>query len=139
MKNINKIILIILLLVGSSAIEAYSKLVVKVKIARLMDCRGFGVCFIYIWDEDMILSRENEAIATADINQKKQLTLTFNKFDGMSPAVFEKYFSKGFFICEDDYPFPNDILKAFNYDGDYIIPAGKYPVTINKETITVVF
>ena len=54
-------------------------------------------------------------------------------------AVFEKYFSKGFFICEDDYPFPNEILKELNYDGEYIIPAGKYPVKINDDVITVVF
>lgn len=139
MKNLNKIILITLLLIGSNAIEAYSKLVLKITVARQRDCRGRGICQTVIWENAMALSKENEVIATADINQKKQLTLTINKSDGMSSTVFEKYFSNGLFVCEDDYIFPNEILKAINYDGDYIIPAGKYPIKINDDVITVVF
>ena len=140
MKYLNKIILITLLLICGSAIESYSKLVIKLEIGRpSRDCRGLGLCWFIQWEFEMILSKDNEAIATADINQQKQLTLTFNKSDGMSSSAFEKYFSKGYFVCEDDYTLPKEISKALNYEGDYIVPSGKYPVTINKETITVVF
>ena len=139
MKNLNKILLITLLFVGINAVEGYSRLTVKITVARQMDCRGRGICYTVVWVNGMALSKDNDVIATADFNQKKQLTLTFNKLEGMSSTAFEKYFSNGFFICEDDYTLPKEISKALNYEGDYIVPSGKYPVSINNETITVVF
>ena len=139
MKNLNKFLLITLLFVGSNAIEAYSRLTVKITVARQTDCLGRGICYTVVWENGMALSKDNDVIATADINQKKQLTLTFNKLEGMSSTAFEKYFSNGFFVCEDDYSFPKEILKALKYEGDYILAAGNYPVAIHDETITVVF
>ena len=141
MKNITKILLLVFLLIGSSAIEAYCSIVVTIHIARHRDCKGFGWCKFEVYYTVEIVPRPigNQVNAVADINRSGHLLLTFNKKKDMTPEAYNMYFSKGVFLCEDDCPVPDEILKTLNYIKPYTVKAGEYPITINGDIITVEF
>lgn len=141
MKNIKKILLLVFILTAANVIEAYSSIIVSFHIARHRDCKGFGFCKITIESEDIPVVRPigNIGNAVADINTTGRLILKINKKTGLVPEAFNTYFSKGIFICEDDFPVPSEILKALNYSRPYIIKAGEYPITISGDIITIEF
>jgi len=137
MKNLKRMLLLVLILIGSNVIEAYSKIVIKIVIARHRDCEGWGFCeWSASGDVGPVLARQ--AIATVDVNSDNRLVLTFSK-KSMLPETFTQYFSKDNFLCEDDFPVPSAILKSLNLTKPYTIKAGSYPVVINGDLITVEF
>jgi hypothetical protein len=136
MKNLKRMLLLVLILIGSNVIEAYSTVVISIYLARHRDCQGFGICKIKIGDEAPMA---NLARGRLDLNSENQLVLSLSKKSDLSAEAYDKYFSKGVFVCEDDFPVPSDVLKALGYSGSYTIKAGTYPVTLKGDLITVVF
>ena len=139
MKNLKKILLFVLILMGSDVIEASNQIRVKIVYGKPREniCRGLGICYMIVTvDDPPSLERETDAVA--NLNSEKRLVLTLKKKE-MLPETFAKYFSKGTFICEDDFRVPGEVLKALNYYSTYTIKAGEYPVEIKEDAITVVF
>jgi hypothetical protein len=136
-----RIALLALLLIGTNMVEAYSKVVVTIVFARHRDCQGFGWCNGSIVVDPATLPRPigNVGNAVGEINSTGRLTLTFNKDTDLSPEAFNKYFSKGIFVCEDDFPVPAEILKALGYSGSYTVQKGNYNITTKNGLITVTF
>lgn len=133
-----KILIFILILITFDVVEAYSKLVVKVKWGRARDCKSMGICFL-VFNVDEITESKGQTNAIIDYTKSQHLTISFNKTKDITQETFEKYFSKGSFICEDDFPVPAEILKALNYPGPYTIKAGEYPITIIDDILTIEF
>jgi hypothetical protein len=132
-----RIVLLAFILIGSSVVEAYSKIVITIVIARHRDCEGLGFCDM---SGKIGSLNRNTGHATADINGAGKFTLMINKNTDLTPEAFDKYFSKGVFICEDDYPVPGDILKSLGYTGNYIITKGNYNIITSRDgTITITF
>lgn len=143
MKNLKRIFLLIMILISSNTVDAYYSIRWHVKLSRHRDCHGFGLCVfatIEFDDEEdaYIRTTDNSAIVNAGFNEEGQLVLIFDKKTGMSPETYDACFSKGTFLCEDDFPIPEDALKKMNHLGHYTIKAGTYPVKISGDQITLV-
>jgi len=137
MNKFLKTLILGLVLVSSTVIEAYSNAItVTIVIARHRDCNGFGVCKLTV-KTGTDIPFANTAIATISTSDGGHMVLTFSRSSGMSPEAYSTYFSKGVFVCEDDCPVPSEILKALQYAGTYTIKAGKYPAVLKGDTITV--
>jgi len=130
MKTI-KIILLAFILVGTNLAEAYSKVVITIVIARHRDCEGFGLCKISA--EGTIPLNRNTGHATADIDGAGHFKLTINKNTDLTPEAFDKYFSNGVFVCEDDFPVPTEVLKSLGYTRNYTITKGNYNITTGRD------
>lgn len=141
MKKIKKILLFVLILMGSNIIDAYSSIIITLKIARKRDCKGFGWCKGTVLFEDDGAAKPigNTVNALADFMKDGRLIITLNKKTDMTPEAFTTYFSKGTFLCEDDFQLPDDMLKALNHVGNYIIEPGEYPVKIDGDLVSVIF
>ncbi len=139
MKKLTKILLLSLLLIGGSVIDAYCICTITIKIARHRDCRGFGWCNAKIVIEKDVELEYQSANAEASQNQQRRLVITLNKKTDLSAETFETYFSKGTFLCEDDFPLPSEIIKAVGLDDGYVIKAGKYPINIKGDILKITF
>ena len=140
MKKTFMIILLTFVIVSANVISAYSTVTITIKIARNSDCKGFGLCEFKIQSDD-ILARPvgNDGKALAEMRSNGRLVLKLNKKTDISPEAFETYFSKGVFVCEDDFPVPDEVLKAMDFKGKYTIKAGSYDVKQKGDLLTVVF
>ncbi len=139
MKTI-RIVLLAFILIGTNMVEAYSKVIVTITLARHRDCDGFGWCRGTIVVDPAPRPIGNVGNAVAEINAAGRLTLTFNKSTDLSPEAFNKYFSKGTFVCEDDFPVPVEILKALGYSGSYTVAKGNYNITTTRDgLLTITF
>ncbi len=146
MKNKMKILVLTLLLISGSVIEAYSSITITFRIARHRDCKGMGWCkweAIIIDDGNEKDGKEggdgNDGTGIIGLNERNRIILTINRKTDLSPEVYEKYFSEGDFICEDDFPVPGELLKALNLKESYIIKEGKYPISEKGELLTIEF
>jgi hypothetical protein len=130
-----------IILIGSSLVEAYSKTVITITLARHRDCEGFGWCRGTIVVDPISIPRPvgNVGNATVEINKEGRLTLSFNKATDLTPEAYNKYFSSGIFICEDDFPVPAEILKALGYSGSYTVSKGNYKIISKDGMLTIVF
>ena len=141
MKIFKKTLLLTLVLIGSNVIEANSSVIVVLKFGRSRDCKGIGICQgkIVITTDDAPKPIGNQVSAIADINMEGRLVLTFNRKTDLTQEAFQTYFSKGIFICEDDFPVPSEILRTLNYPGSFTVKAGDYPISMTGDLITIVF
>ena len=139
MKKITKILLLSFILICANMIDAYCSATITFKIARHRDCKGFGWCKWEIVIIDDGGPAVNKGTAIVDVNEEGHLVLTINKEKDLSPEAFETYFSKGIFICEDDFPVPFEILKELKYPDSYTIKEGVYPVTLKGDNISIEF
>ncbi len=103
------------------------RVTISFTIARRRDCQGFGICK---WDASITFERNgaNGVIYTDDA-VKNRLIIEIDKTKGISYEVYEKYFSSGVFVMEDDSPVPAEILAGLGIKGSRTITAGKHPVT----------
>lgn len=140
MKKTFMIILLAFVMVCADVIYAYSWVTITIKIARKKDCLGFGLCRFTIQSND-IAARPvgNDGKALAEMRSDGHLILKLNKKTDISPEAFETYFSNGVFVCEDDFPVPDEVLKAMDFKGKYTIKAGSYDVKQKGDLLTVVF
>ena len=140
MKKTFMIILLAFVMVSADVVTAYSWVTITIKIARKKDCLGFGWCKITIQSDD-ILARPvgNDGKALAEMRSDGHLILKLNKKTDISPEAYETYFSKGVFVCEDDFPLPEEVLKALDIKDKYIIKEGSYDVTQKGDLLTIVF
>jgi hypothetical protein len=139
MKNLKRIFFIALILIGSSVIDAYSSCIVTIKLARHRDCLGFGWCKLTITIEDDSPSA-NKCISNVAVNANGQLEFTINKKTGLTQSDYDKFFSKGTFLFEDDFPVPTDVLSAAGYKGSSLtIKAGTYPVITQGDNLKLTF
>ena len=136
-----KILLLLLVLIGSNVIEAYSSVIIVLKFGRPRDCRGIGICEgkIVITTDDAPKPIGNQVNAIADINMEGKLVLAFNRKTDLTTEAFQTYFSQGNFICEEDFPVPPEILRTLNYPGSITVKAGDYPITMKGDVITITF
>ncbi|MCX6290488.1 MAG: hypothetical protein NT126_01835 [Bacteroidetes bacterium] len=139
MKKIIKRLIIAFILIGTSAAEVSAKVIVTIVLARHRDCEGFGWCRWTIEVPPLQFPFENIGRAEIDMDDERHIVLTMNADKDITPEAFKTYFSNGFFLCEDDFPLPAEILKEIGYEDDYTIKAGKYPISIKGETITITF
>jgi len=140
MKKTTKILCLVLILMSCSLIDAYSSVIVTIKLARHRDCKGFGWCYAKIVIEpDDIKPEGNIGIGDASITDDGRLQVTFNPSTGLTPEALETYFSKDEFLFEDDFPVPSEILEALKYPYEYTIKEGTYSIERKGELITVLF
>jgi len=104
------------------------RITISFEIARRRDCLGFGICN---WGVDITILRANSCVATIyeDEANRNVLILEIDKAKGISPASYEKYFSSGTFLLEDEVPVPGDVLKALAITGSKTMLAGKHKFT----------
>lgn len=92
-------------------------------------CKTKGICDVQIkitWAAFKPEDNTGKGIMTAI--DDKTLEIIINKDKGLTPAGFEKYFSTGNFVLEEDYTFGNDIKEMLKMNEDVTIKAGSYKV-----------
>ena len=134
------IILLAFVMVCADVIYAYSWVTITIKIARKKDCLGFGWCRFTIQSDDFFARPVgNDGKAQAEMRSDGHFVMKLNKKTDLSPEAYETYFSKGVFVCEDDFPVPDELLKAMDFKGKYTIKEGSYDVKQKGDLLTVVF
>ena len=116
----------------------YYVLTVTIIIARRRDCDGFGICrFSVSLNEEY--PRLNQAIGniTKDPLVKGNLLIEINKMKGITQEAYNKYFSNGTFIMEDDYQIPADISNKLELGSTQTLIAGKYKVIESNGNVIV--
>lgn len=128
-------------IVSADVINAYSWVTVTIRIARKSDCKGLGICQFTIKSEEEILARPagNAGNALSEKGREGRLVLKLNKKTDISSEAFETYFSKGVFVCEEDFPVPDEALKALHLKDKYTIKAGSYDIQQKGDLLTIVF
>lgn len=92
------------------------------------DCKGFGVCDFRLVVVGGISADEQNAMATGEVDGKGKLVLSFARRSGLSDSAYRKYFARGIFWVEADYPISESICRKLGLRTGYVIKSGKYPV-----------
>lgn len=92
------------------------------------DCKGFGVCDFRLVVVGGISADEQNALAIGEVDGKGKLQLSFARRSGLSDSAYRKYFARGSFLVEADYPVSEAICSKLGLRRGYVIKAGKYPV-----------
>jgi hypothetical protein len=63
-----------------------------------------------------------------DDYNKSIMVLEIDRAKGLGAETYNKYFSSGTFVMEDDSPVPADLVRQLGLSGSKTLVAGKYKV-----------
>jgi len=138
MKKIISLFTLVFVMICMDVTVAYcNKIIVTIVIARHRDCIGFGLCEVTVKvpPKDLL---QNVARASIDISGDGKLVVTINR-SILNDDTYETYFSGDTFLCEDDFPVPDEILKYFDGIDSYTIRAGRYPIVKDGDDLVIEF
>jgi len=95
-----------------------------------------GCC--HIWLEGMVPG-PGEISGEMVLVRGKVIQLTVSRIKGMNKETHMRFFSEGFFTLDGPITFDPDILFKLGLRDSYVVPAGKYPYSMNGDVITITF
>jgi len=103
------------------------KVTICFTIARKRDCEGFGICNFHAIVTE---GRFNNATASVSVDDfTNSLVIEIDRNKGLTPMAYERYFSSGTFLMEDDSQLPSDLSSELGIDRTVSLTQGKYPIT----------
>ncbi len=105
------------------------------------NCRGFGICKVTITIElkgnQNLDFNEVNGILTNETKGKVTLVVPYDKTN--KSKFVKETLSKEYFLVEEDFVMPDDVLKKLELTGKYVIKKGKYKINRTKEGYKIVF
>lgn len=80
------------------------------------ECSGFGICSLRI-----VISVTMNELQVSDDGKTILLFVPASE-----ASLYNKQFGQASFLMDDDFPLPQDVLKALQLQGPVTIRAGKY-------------
>lgn len=106
------------------------KITLTIEFGRISkDCRGFGICSFHISltdKPDPGMLAVNEAIGEAYFDDDGHFVIEFAR-QYLKSETRNMYFDSMFRI-EENFDIPVDVLDSLDYEGDYNIKKGQYPI-----------
>ena len=99
-------------------------------------CDGYGICKIGTKNTMVYNPCHSEKTIEGQLSIEKDfLSILFFK-NKMSVGVYQKYFSKGFFVMESDFMLSTEIMTAFEIPPS-VLKAGIYQVRLKDNPLRV--
>ncbi len=99
---------------------------ISFEIARKRDCLGFGICNLNANISWEIYSPKGNNVSASAQEVNGKLVLTLNKENDMTREAYNKYFSNGYFLFEEDFSLPPEFCRKLGLEKNYTIKKGKY-------------
>lgn len=112
--------------------------IITIEIGRKKkDCQRFGICSATYDDTDSPIVNPNSASGTMTATSSGHLQFDLKKIF-MDANTANNYFGGGYFIVEEDFDVPLNILQSVGKTS-YTIRVGLYPIVEDNDSFVVVF
>lgn len=103
------------------------KVTICFTIARKRDCEGFGICNFQASFSEV---RVNNATASVYLDDfSNALVFEIDRGRGINDSAYERYFSSGYFVMEDDSQLPADLSSDLGIERTITLSQGRYPIS----------
>lgn len=103
------------------------KVTICFTIARKRDCEGFGICNFQASVSEV---RPNNATASVYLDDfSNALVFEIDRGRGINDSAYERYFSSGYFVMEDDSQLPYDLSSDLGVERTITLSQGSYPIS----------
>jgi hypothetical protein len=102
------------------------KVTICFTIARKRDCEGFGICNFHAIVTE---GRYNNATAHVYLDDfSNALVFEIDRSKGLAPTAYDRFFSSGYFVMEDDSQLPAELSSELGMDRVVTLSQGRYPI-----------